>query len=319
MFDRDTLIREQLATEYGQIGLSEEEKQQLIASLAPRKRTPAFAWRRGTSRALIAGTAALALAGTAVAVTSSTGVTPTELASDLFGQPAKTEIVDKIGRPIGASDTSNGVRITADSMIGDSRNFAVVYTIEKEDGSTFELPEPLDSGLLWLNFQHSMTRIPGDAGLGGSAYFFDRDPSDNAIQYVEQSSVFGIDSLQGKTAKVKLKDLSTVDGTTMAEGTWKISFNIGYEEMSKELPAGQTAGQTTVTRAEASPLAINLEYEGPNSQLGSAEAILIGGDAIPLTQGPLNCHQTLGRQQCSTSLSFPHLMDPDQVRELRLH
>ncbi|MEJ5998702.1 DUF4179 domain-containing protein [Corynebacterium sp. H130] len=319
MLDRDTLIREQLATEYEQIGLSEARKQQLIVSLAPRKRTPAFAWRRGTSRVLIAGTAALALAGSAVAVTSSTGITPAEMASDLFGQPAKTEIVDKIGRPIGASDTSNGVRITADSIIGDARNFAVVYTIEKEDGSAFDLPEPSDSGLLRLNFQHSMTRIPGDAGLGGSAYFFDRDPGDNAIQYVEQSSVFGIDSLQGKTAKVKLKDLSSVGGTIVAEGTWKLSFDIGYEEMSKELPAGQRAGETTVTRAEASPLAINLEYEGPNSQLGPAEATLIGGNAIPLTSGPLSCHQTLGKQQCSTSLSFPHLMDPEQVQELRLN
>lgn len=318
MLDRDTLIREQLVAEYEQLGLSEEQKQRLVTSLAPRKRAPAFAWRRGTSRVLAVGTAVLALAGTSVALTHSQGISPAELASDLFGQPAKTEIVDRIGRPIGAPDTSNGVRITADSMIGDARNFAVVYTIEREDGSAFELPEPLDSGLLRLNFQHSMTRIPGDTGLGGGAYFFDRDPGDNAIQYVEHSSVFGIDSLQGKTAKVKLKDLSAGGGTIVAEGTWKLSFDIGYEDMSKELPAGQRAGETTVTRAEASPLAINIDYEGPNSQLGPAEAILKDGDAIPLTQGPVSCNQTVGKQQCSTSLSFPHLMAPDQVQQLRL-
>lgn len=38
------------------------------------------------------------------------------------GGPAETEIIDRIGCPIGASATSNGVTITADAIMGDTHS-----------------------------------------------------------------------------------------------------------------------------------------------------------------------------------------------------
>ncbi|MFR2950670.1 MAG: hypothetical protein ACLTKG_04690 [Collinsella intestinalis] len=57
----------------------------------------------------------------------------------VFGAgPAQTELIDRIGRPIGASCTSNGITITADAIVGMRHAYAVVYTIGKDDGTAFD-------------------------------------------------------------------------------------------------------------------------------------------------------------------------------------
>ncbi|CAN4051462.1 Transcriptional regulator XRE family, partial [Dysosmobacter welbionis] len=64
--------------------------------------------------ALIAAAAVLVLA---VGTAGATGIlrSAAEVFSPLFGgAPAQTEIIDKIGYPVGASDTDNGVTVTAD-------------------------------------------------------------------------------------------------------------------------------------------------------------------------------------------------------------
>ena len=60
-----------------------------------------------------------------------TGVLKTagEAFSGVFGPTADTEIINQIGRPIGASDTSGGVTITADAIIGDKYHYAITYSI----------------------------------------------------------------------------------------------------------------------------------------------------------------------------------------------
>lgn len=335
----DTLLRTQLITEYDQIAFSDTQKQRLIAKLAPRGRSQAFAWRRGASRTLIAAAATVALAGTAVAVTASQGLTPADVVSEVFGsETAHTDIVDKIGHPIGATDSSNGVRITADSIIGDSRNYAIVYTIEKEDGSAFSnLPEAGAHGLLPLGFKRSDTRVPGESGSAGSAYFVDRDPSDNALQYVEEMTVFGDRPLSGSTAKVALQDLFIADQglETITKGKWNLKFRIEYEDASIPGPAGQTfqlpSGPARITRESISPLAISIDYEveAPSidgdsrelsrvTELPPSRALLTDGTTVELTQGGTQCDLNESTKRCSTSLKFPQLTDPKMVQELKL-
>ena len=89
------------------------------AAEAARKQTrPA---RRPVRRiALIAAAAVLVLA---VGPAGATGIlrSAAEVFSPLFGgAPAQTEIIDKIGYPVGASDTDNGVTVTADAVMGDA-------------------------------------------------------------------------------------------------------------------------------------------------------------------------------------------------------
>ena len=70
-----------------------------------------------------------------------------EAFSGLFGivTPAQTEVIDHIGYPIGASDTDNGITVTADAIMADRYSYAVVYSVVRADGSPlFEgLEDPL--------------------------------------------------------------------------------------------------------------------------------------------------------------------------------
>ena len=106
------------------------------------------AHRRPVRRmALVAAAAVLVLAmGTAGA----TGIlrSAVEVFSPLFGgAPAQTEIIDQIGYPVGASDTDNGVTVTADAVMGDAYNAVIVYTISRDDGTAL-LPEGTSGDML---------------------------------------------------------------------------------------------------------------------------------------------------------------------------
>ena len=143
---------------------------------------------RSIRRTVTVGVAAALLMtmGVGAAVT----LTPAgEVFASIFGDsPAQTEILDRMGVPIGASDTADGVTITADAIIGDTYSYAVVYSIARDDGQPLaEDLTPLGGtdGPLPLTFDQSDTFVGMLGGSHGTAYFYDADPADNAIQYVE--------------------------------------------------------------------------------------------------------------------------------------
>ena len=170
------------------------QKAQLVRSTAaaaaqkhPRKhRRPIF------RTAVIAAAMAVAL----VAGSSAAGIlpAPADVFAPLFGGTvAQTEVIDKIGHPIGASASSNGITITADAIIGDQYNACVVYTITREDGEPFEY-EPNEWGYLGLVFEEGWIDIANthggsrNIGYHGSSGFIDPTPGDNSIQYFQQIS-----------------------------------------------------------------------------------------------------------------------------------
>ena len=196
-----------------------------------------------------------------------------EAVDDVFhGATAPTEIVDRIGRPVGASASADGITITADAVIGDATNYAVVYTVSKDDGTSFDAT-PDENGRLPLLFSGGEgTSVFGTSGATGTSYFYDADPSDNAIQYVEQRSVtlFGGDSVIGRNASATFSELRFVsdiaghEGEVLAHGPWSLRFAIAYEDTSVELPAGQSFdlnGKDAVLDAVSlSPVALVIDY-----------------------------------------------------------
>ena len=140
---------------------------------------------RSIRRTVTVGVAAALLmtmgVGAAVTLTPAGEV----FASVFGGAPAQTEIMNRMGVPIGASDTSGGVTITADAIIGDTYSYAVVYSIARDDGQPLaEDLTPLGgaNGPLPLTFEQSDTFIGMLGGSHGTAYFYDADPADNASQ-----------------------------------------------------------------------------------------------------------------------------------------
>lgn len=218
----------------------------------------------------------IAAVGVAAALVLSIGAGATGVfksASDafagVFGPTADTEIIDQIGRPIGASDTAGGVTVTADAILFDGYNYLISYTLEKEDGSAFDCTKNPDTGLYDLGWKRSDSTIGrGVDGASGSSYFYDEDPSDNAIQYVETMSYN--DTVQtGGTVKITLGDLSALNSetgemTTIAKGSWHLKFKLEADNSAVELPAGQTIEvnglSASVDKVVISPIGYHVVY-----------------------------------------------------------
>ncbi len=254
--------------------------------------------RRGGAHRIAAalGIAALLTIGGGTAYATGTLARAADSLAAVFGTgPAQTELIDRIGRPIGASCTSNGITITADAIIGMRHAYAVVYTIEKEDGTAFDELKMSESGRYNLFLEGSGNVNPltalrlGIKGGYGSSFTFDADPADNAIQLVEMMSLTGSNaSLVGETLHFEASKLlylpegKQTDGRdlpdeTLATGDWSMSFKIDYEDLSVDLPTGQTftinGSSAVINELAISPLGADVTYtvdalDGPSGPTG---------------------------------------------------
>ncbi len=248
---------------------SPEQKRQMVEDLlsarsgAPRPR------RRGGRMLAVGLAAALVLA---VGAAGASGALPTasEVLGGIFGgSPAQTEVIDAIGRPIGASDTDAGVTITADAIIGDSTSYAVVYSIAREDGQPLFDPEEVEDveGRLMLAFGEAETDVGVMGGAHGGAWFYDADPADGAVQYVETMTYD--QEIRPGTARASFRDLcrytEDMRRETLAEGKWDISFDFAFEDCSvrwegeKAMDLGGGV-QAVLTGATLSPLSFQVDY-----------------------------------------------------------
>lgn len=187
------------------------------------------------------------------------------LAPIFGGTVAQTEIIDKIGRPINASDTDNGVTIQADAIIGDAYNLCIVYTIRRDDGTAL-LPENVTAN-------HMFVAAGGgaqfDASCHGTSYFVDGVPGDSEMQFVEMYS-FEKPINHQKSVEVEFNDIRYFDEATeeavpAIAGSWKFRFDIAYEDTSIQLGGGETFSQDdlnfTITDIRVSPIAIKVDFE----------------------------------------------------------
>lgn len=251
-----------------ELHFSEEAKNRMVERLMERAEQPASRRVRRFPRIAAVGVAA-ALVLSIGAGASGVLKSASEVFAGVFGPTADTEIIDQIGRPIGASDTSNGVTVTADAILFDGYNYLISYTLEKEDGSAFDCAKNPNTGLYDLGWKRSDSTIGrGVDGASGSSYFYDENPSDNAIQYVETMSYN--DAVQtGGTVKITLGDLcvlnsETSEETTIAKGTWHLKFKLEADNSAVELPAGQSIDvngrSATVDTIVLSPIGYHVVY-----------------------------------------------------------
>lgn len=194
--------------------------------------------------------------------------------SAIFGPSAQTEVIDKIGYPVGASDTDHGITVTADAIVGDTYSYAVVYTIQREDGTALVSDDVLaraanpETEALPLAFQsHDTTPRGYKGGSHARTWFFDADPADNAIQFVELRTQDT--PIQPGELTVQLRDLELYNEdytacTTLAEGSWTLKFQLDFEDSSRVLPCGQAIQldgvPVTLNTVTLSPLSIQVEY-----------------------------------------------------------
>lgn len=150
------------------------------------------------------------------------------LLAPLFGVE-QTKLVDQIGVPIGVSATSNGYTMTADAIIGDRYNVAIIYTLSRDDG----LPIPHS-----VTFRNWSTNAPRRSGGAGSLEpIYDTDQP-NQVKFVETWNIFR--PIIGRFFTVSFSDLMVYEGksqyTLLSEGTWELSYTLRYPDSSVELP-----------------------------------------------------------------------------------
>lgn len=216
---------------------------------------------------------------------------PTDVFTPLFGgSVAQTEVIDKIGHPIGASATDNGITISADAIMGDEYNAVIVYTLTREDGERF-LPQgkDLDETCLMIGGFGGSSWVKG--GSHGSTWFVDQDPEDNVIQMVETASS-DVPMTYG-TATAKFEDLRYWDSETerdelLYEGRWSFRFEVDYEDCSVSFGGGETFAQDglvfTIESVSVSPIAVKVDY--------TADAEVVWSDSGSGRQDPEDARQS---------------------------
>jgi hypothetical protein len=236
---------------------------------------------------------AAAMAVVLVVGASAAGIlpTPTEVFAPLFGgAAAQTEVIDKIGRPIGASDTDNGITITAEAIMGDQYNAVIVYTLTRDDGERF-LPEGrgLDETYLMMGGFGGASWVRD--GAHGGSWFVDEDPEDNQIQLVETAS--SNTAMTKGTANAKFEDLQywnteTEQAELLYAGSWKLRFEVDYEDCSIRLGGGETFSQDgltfTIDEISVSPIAVRAAY--------TADEAVVWSDAPSGRQDPRDTRQS---------------------------
>lgn len=152
-----------------------------------------------------------------------TNGTVSNLLAPLFGG-AQTEIVDKIGVPIGASASVNGYTLTVDAIIGDQYSVMIAYTLTRDDGRP--IPENIDFETREIWASGYSTRIDIDEDNPSVAHFHERSQRN--------------DVLLGRIITSSFSNLITNRGeeneTVVAEGTWETTFTIRYPDTSEKLP-----------------------------------------------------------------------------------
>lgn len=222
---------------------------------------------------IAAVTAVLALviggAGTAMA----TGVLPlpSDMLSDIFDGPAsQTEIIDRIGRPVGASCSNNGVTVTADAIMGDKDMVTIAYTLTFDDPAALKkLSEPGENGTIAGSVDGNVY-VDGEHGGQGQSWLIDKNPNDSSIQYFAQFSVES-PGLMGRTVRTHINSLVVPRaGKELPEykkkltGPWDLKFQLNYEDTSVTIPAPKSVNfngtKATIQEATVSCVGVSVRY-----------------------------------------------------------
>ena len=222
---------------------------------------------------IAAVTAVLAIviggAGTAMA----TGVLPlpSDMLSDIFDGPAsQTEIIDRIGRPVRASCSNNGVTVTADAIMGDKDMVTIAYTLTFDDPAALKkLSEPGENGTIAGSVDGNVY-VDGEHGGQGQSWLIDKNPNDSSIQYFAQFSVES-PGLMGRTVRTHINSLVVPRaGKELPEykkiltGPWDLKFQLNYEDTSVTIPAPKSVNfngtKATIQEATVSCVGVSVRY-----------------------------------------------------------
>ncbi len=238
------------------------------------------AWRNISRRGVAAClTGVILMAG--VAGASAAGLL--KPVSDVFKEVFRLtdnnkEIAEEMGTALGISAVSHGIRVTADAVLTDPYSYAIVFSVEREDGKPL-LPKDrkVSSSDEWDFGEFTEEGFSDYDGEAGWACFhsYDEDPEDVSIQYVairtyssrqnvEDGFTVCLQDFCHYTENIPEKDWEV-------QGKWKL--HIPYElsvDSAVTMAEGEeiAIGDSTVTieNITLSPMSGHIQFWAPRNQ-----------------------------------------------------
>lgn len=221
--------------------------------------------------AAVTAVLAIVIGGAGTAMAAGVLPLPSDMLSDIFDGPAsQTEIIDRIGRPVGASCSNNGVTVTADAIMGDKDMVTIAYTLTFDDPAALKkLSEPGENGTIAGSVDGNVY-VDGEHGGQGQSWLIDKNPNDSSIQYFAQFSVES-PGLMGRTVRTHINSLVVPRaGKELPEykkiltGPWDLKFQLNYEDTSVTLPAPKSVNfngtKATIQEATVSCVGVSVRY-----------------------------------------------------------
>lgn len=190
----------------------------------------------------VKGAIAVCLAGclfvTGVAGASAAGLLKpvSDVFAKVFGFTADDEkLAEEMGKPLGESVVSNGIRVTADAVIVDPYAYAIVFSVEREDGRPLGDGQKLAPEQWDFAIADAEVRVMAQDENGpgwGNCYSYDETPEDSAIQYVMVG--YGDRKIKAQDSiSVRLADLCHFDNgfkDYMVKGDWDMELSFPEPE-----------------------------------------------------------------------------------------
>lgn len=198
----------------------------------------------------------------------------------LGSSDSQSAVIEEYGTTLEASDTDNGVTVSAKAVLGDEHNAWILYTISWDNSADIDLPDnipqsPSDystsTDISFLIFDDNMDTSEANDPREGYVFdviFIDPDPNDNEMKLMEHYAFEGnvsfhslsrtFDSLYWysyDTYPYRLRRLSDVDTFESSddfespdddvhlaiEGHWELDFDASYETCSVSVPLEDNA------------------------------------------------------------------------------
>ncbi len=284
--------------QYDELRFSPQEKQEMVESLlATAPETHRRVSHKKRLHVLIAAVIAAALCA---ACASGALRSASEVFANLFGSSQEqASLLEQLGTPLGVSCTQDGLTITADAILADEYTYAILYSIQREDGTSLRADSRGES----VSFQEYTMQCPQKAQRTSSTLRpYDEDTSDQAVQYLEICQMDQPLQAGRMTAvfRAAMIDEVQADGTIrtvpLGDGPWELRFDFTPKASSIDLPTGQQFQvdglDCTLTRVSLSPLSLHVEYTVDAAEVPDENAFL---QALPVsltkTDGTVSCVQ----------------------------
>lgn len=283
--------------------------------------------RRSIPGILLAAALIGALLVTSVSAEISGGAV-SNLLAPYFGS-ARTELLEKFGRPIGASASAGGYTVTADAIVGDQGCMQVIYTLTREDG------QPIPEHVKFLDIDYAVS----SGGTSCSTVYTRTASTPNERQFYQKFFAdFGFSrKVQVSFGWLVISDDSDREPELLAEGPWELSFIRRCPDTTRSVPVKDLAvtersGQSCRIRTlSCSCLGLTITGTIPFSESDAgptldltASVTLKDGSVLPLQTGFSAEHSGHSSVWTFTSHSRYRdqdgfgLLDPDNIAAVTL-